>query len=92
MGIVVAEERPDLEDAKNALIISNAKMKQELKEIEDKILYRLSNSEGTSIYIMQLLALLLHWNIVENNYVLYVYMYVLHVDICISCLCLYTLY
>lgn len=60
LGIVVAEERPDLEDAKNALIISNAKMKQELKEIEDKILYRLSNSEGTSIYIMQLLALLLH--------------------------------
>ena len=54
LGIVVAEERPDLEDAKNALIISNAKMKQELKEIEDKILYRLSNSEGTSIYILQL--------------------------------------
>ena len=45
MGIVVAEERPDLEEAKNALIVSNAKMKQELKEIEDKILYRLSNSE-----------------------------------------------
>ena len=43
--IVVAEERPDLEEAKNALIVSNAKMKQELKEIEDKILYRLSNSE-----------------------------------------------
>ena len=34
---VVAEERPDLEEAKNALIVSNAKMKQELKEIEDKI-------------------------------------------------------
>ena len=47
LGIVVAEERPDLEEAKNALIISNAKMKQELKEIEDKILFRLSNSEGT---------------------------------------------
>lgn len=46
LGIVVAEERPDLEEAKNALIISNAKMKQELKEIEDKILFRLSNSEG----------------------------------------------
>lgn len=47
LGIVVAEERPDLEEAKNALIISNAKMKQELKEIEDKILFRLSNSEGS---------------------------------------------
>ncbi len=40
VGIVVAEERPDLEEAKNQLIVSNAKMKQELKEIEDKILYR----------------------------------------------------
>ena len=28
LGIVVAEERPDLEEAKNVLIISNAKMKQ----------------------------------------------------------------
>ena len=49
LGIVVAEERPDLEEAKNALIISNAKMKQELKEIEDKILYRLSNAEGNPV-------------------------------------------
>ena len=40
LGIVVAEERPDLEEAKNQLIISNAKMKQEIKEIEDKILHR----------------------------------------------------
>ena len=48
-GIVVAEESPDLEEAKNALIISNAKMKQELREIEDKILYRLSNSEGNPV-------------------------------------------
>lgn len=49
LGIVVAEERPDLEEAKNALIISNARMKQELKEIEDKILYRLSNTEGNPV-------------------------------------------
>ena len=51
LGIVVAEERPDLEEAKNALIVSNAKMKQELKEIEDKILFRLSNSEGQNLCI-----------------------------------------
>ena len=49
LGIVVAEERPDLEEAKNQLIISNAKMKQELKEIEDRILYRLSASEGSPV-------------------------------------------
>ncbi|RUS78759.1 hypothetical protein EGW08_013475 [Elysia chlorotica] len=49
LGLVVAEERPDLEEAKNQLIISNAKMKQELKEIEDRILYRLSSSEGSPV-------------------------------------------
>ena len=49
MARVVAEERPDLEEAKNQLIISNAKMKQELKEIEDKILERLSASEGNPV-------------------------------------------
>ena len=49
LGTVVAEERPDLEEAKNQLIVSNAKMKQELKEIEDKILHRLSTSEGSPV-------------------------------------------
>jgi len=49
LALVVAEERPDLEEAKNQLIVSNAKMKQELKEIEDKILHRLSASEGSPV-------------------------------------------
>ncbi|KAF6774187.1 hypothetical protein AHF37_07990 [Paragonimus kellicotti] len=49
LGIVVAEERPDLEEAKNQLIVSNAKMKQELKEIEDRILERLSATEGSPV-------------------------------------------
>ena len=49
LALVVAEERPDLEEAKNQLIVSNAKMKQELKEIEDKILEKLSNSEGSPV-------------------------------------------
>lgn len=58
LGIVVAEERPDLEEAKNALIISNAKMKEELKAIEDKILYRLSNSEGNPVDDVDLIKVL----------------------------------
>ena len=58
VGIVVAEERPDLEEAKNQLIVSNAKMKQELKEIEDKILYRLSSSEGSPVDDVDLIATL----------------------------------
>jgi dynein heavy chain len=49
LGLVVAEERPDLEEAKNALIIQNAKMKQELAEIEDRILKMLSESTGSPV-------------------------------------------
>jgi dynein heavy chain len=49
LALVVAEERPDLEEAKNQLIVSNARMRQELKEIEDKILEKLSVSEGSPV-------------------------------------------
>lgn len=49
LGQLVAKERPDLEEAKNQLIISNAKMKQELKVIEDEILFRLSSTEGNPV-------------------------------------------
>ena len=58
LGLVVAEERPDLEEAKNALIVSNAKMMKELKEIEDQILYRLSNSEGNPVDDVDLIKVL----------------------------------
>ncbi|XP_070569551.1 dynein axonemal heavy chain 7-like isoform X2 [Ptychodera flava] len=46
LGIVVARERPELEEEKNALIIQSAENKRQLKEIEDKILEVLSTSEG----------------------------------------------
>lgn len=58
LGQVVAEERPDLEEAKNQLIISNAKMRQELKGIEDQILYRLSSSEGNPVDDLELIKVL----------------------------------
>jgi dynein heavy chain len=46
LGIVVAKERPDLEDQKNELVVQNAKMNKNLKEIEDEILRLLSASSG----------------------------------------------
>lgn len=58
LGLVVAEERPDLEEAKGQLIVSNAKMKQELKEIEDRILERLSSTEGSPVDDLDLIATL----------------------------------
>uniref|UniRef100_A0A8C9SYH1 Dynein axonemal heavy chain 1 n=1 Tax=Scleropages formosus TaxID=113540 RepID=A0A8C9SYH1_SCLFO len=58
LGRVVVEERPDLEEAKNQLIVSNARMKQELKEIEDQILLRLSASEGNPVDDQELIRVL----------------------------------
>ena len=46
LNTVVGEERPDLSEQKNQLVVANARMKSELKDIEDKILYMLSNSQG----------------------------------------------
>ena len=46
LGIVVAKERPDLEEQKNQLVLQNAKMNKDLKEIEDDILRLLATSEG----------------------------------------------
>ncbi|XP_015752501.1 PREDICTED: dynein heavy chain 12, axonemal-like [Acropora digitifera] len=46
LGIVVAKERPDLEEERQALIVQSAANKKQLKEIEDKILETLSSSEG----------------------------------------------
>ncbi|EDO37961.1 predicted protein [Nematostella vectensis] len=46
LGIVVAKERPDLEEERQALILQSAANKKQLKEIEDKILETLSSSEG----------------------------------------------
>jgi dynein heavy chain len=46
LGIVVAKERPDLEEKKNEIIIESANNKRQLKDIEDKILEVLSTSKG----------------------------------------------
>ncbi|CAH8568670.1 unnamed protein product [Dicrocoelium dendriticum] len=46
LGIVVARERPELEDEKNKLILQGAANKKKLKELEDQILGVLSSSEG----------------------------------------------
>uniref|UniRef100_A0AAY5L8A9 Dynein, axonemal, heavy chain 7 n=1 Tax=Esox lucius TaxID=8010 RepID=A0AAY5L8A9_ESOLU len=46
LGIVVARERPDLEEDKQVLILQGAENKRLLQEIEDKILEVLSSSEG----------------------------------------------
>ena len=46
LGIVVSEERPDLEAQRNTLIVESAENKRLLKEIEDRILHIMSSSSG----------------------------------------------
>jgi dynein heavy chain len=46
LGIVVAQERPELQEEKDALIKQSAANNKQLKEIEDQILQVLSSSEG----------------------------------------------
>ncbi|XP_058475903.1 dynein axonemal heavy chain 3-like [Solea solea] len=46
LGLLVAKERPELEEKKNELILESAANSKQLKEIEDKILKVLSSSEG----------------------------------------------
>ncbi|XP_076627799.1 dynein axonemal heavy chain 1 [Colletes latitarsis] len=58
LSLVAIQERPDLEQTRNALIVSNAEMRRELQEIEDRILYRLSVSEGSAVDDMDLILTL----------------------------------
>ena len=46
LGITVAKERADLQELKDQLVISNAKMAAQLKDIESSILKLLSESSG----------------------------------------------
>lgn len=59
LGIVVAKERPELEEEKNHLIIAGAANKRRLQEIEDQILKVLSASQGNILEVRPALYLLL---------------------------------
>ncbi|XP_030767557.1 dynein heavy chain 1, axonemal-like isoform X2 [Sitophilus oryzae] len=49
LALVVMQERPDLEEQRSQIVVSVAQMKHELKEIEDRILIKLSASEGSPL-------------------------------------------
>ena len=51
LSIVAAQERPDLEQAKNKRVLKSAANKRQLKEIEDQILHVLSSSSGNILEI-----------------------------------------
>lgn len=52
------QERQDLEEMRSTIIVSTAQMAAELKEIEDRILYKLSASEGSPVDDIDLIVTL----------------------------------
>ncbi|CAE7685039.1 DNAH1, partial [Symbiodinium sp. KB8] len=49
LGVFVVNEMPELEDRKNTLIMDMSRMKRELQDIENRILYLLSSSSSDNI-------------------------------------------
>ncbi|RZF38666.1 hypothetical protein LSTR_LSTR003472 [Laodelphax striatellus] len=49
LALVVMQERPDLEEERSAIVVGLAEMKNELKQIEDRILLKLSSSQGSPV-------------------------------------------
>ena len=58
LGDVVRKERPDLEQQKDKLVVSMAADKKQLKELEDKVLKLLKESEGNILDNKPLIATL----------------------------------
>lgn len=49
LGVFVVNELPELEERKTTLMLDNARMNRELQEIENKILFMLSNADEDKI-------------------------------------------
>lgn len=58
LALVVMQERPDLEEIRSALVVGSAQMRGELKDIEDRILHKLSASEGSPVDDIDLIVTL----------------------------------
>jgi dynein heavy chain len=58
LGIVVAKERPEVEQERQQLVVSSAANKKALKEVEDRILHTLKNAEGNILENAEAVAVL----------------------------------
>ncbi|KAG2485619.1 hypothetical protein HYH03_015682 [Edaphochlamys debaryana] len=67
LGTVVTQERPDLANLKSQLVVSNAKMKKELSDIEDRILQLLSASSGNILDDEELINTLAQSKVTSNE-------------------------
>ena len=60
-------ELPEKEEKKNMLVVNNAKMSKELKDIEDTILHMLSNSQGNILDDQELIDTLASSKVTSNE-------------------------
>lgn len=67
LGIVVAKEKPELEESKNQLIVQSAENKRQLKEIEDKILEVLATSTGNILEDEMAISVLSQSKLLANS-------------------------
>ncbi|XP_068166166.1 dynein axonemal heavy chain 2 [Antennarius striatus] len=67
LGIVVRKERPELEEQKDALVISIASRKKSLQELEDKILRLLNEATGSLLDDEQLVNTLQTSKVTANE-------------------------
>jgi dynein heavy chain len=67
LGVIVVEELPAMEEKKNSLVVANARMKKQLQEIEEKILYMLSNSTGNILDDAELIETLADSKVTSNE-------------------------
>lgn len=67
LGVTVAKERADLEEQRQKLVVESAENKQRLKEIEDRILKVLSESEGNILEDASAVQILSEAKVVSNE-------------------------
>lgn len=67
LGVTVVVELPEMEEKKNALVLANARMQSQLKDIEDKILFMLSNSTGNILDDHELIETLANSKITSDE-------------------------
>jgi dynein heavy chain, axonemal len=67
LGVTVAQERPDLEEQRQKLVVDSAENKRRLKDIEDNILKVLSESEGNILEDAKAIQILSEAKMVSNE-------------------------
>lgn len=71
LSIVVMQERPDLEELRSAIVISIAQMKTDLKDMQDKLLKRLTSAEGSPVDDIELIEMLEFSNLKSKEIIVY---------------------